>query len=402
MTKDTQDEPPALARDSRLYVIFGITLIGVMGVAAIAPAFPAIAEQLQLSPRQTGLLITVFTVPGIVMAPSMGMLADRFGRRRIIIPSLLLFALAGCAFAFIPTFEVLLVLRIVQGSGASALTSMSVTLIGDLYSGERQSAAIGYNASVLSVGTAVYPALGGVLAGISWQLPFLLSALALPVGAAVALLIPPTGRGHSQGWGTGPGRERPRGGQLGQVLGHAASSGILVLFGLGLLQFILLYGAYMSYVPFLLSDRFGASSGTTGAVMATMSLATALMASQNRRVTAGMSLALRLSAAFVLIGGALALFVLLPRLLLIPLAAVLYGFGQGIIIPAVQGTIATRTPLELRASTITVNAMAIRIGQTVGPLTAGALYAGLGLNWTFLLAAGLALAGALAAFLLQP
>jgi len=158
----------------------------------------------------------------------------------------------------------------------------------------------------------------------------------------------------------------------------------------------------MSYVPFLLSDRFGASSGTTGAVMATMSLATALMASQNRRVTAGMSLALRLSAAFVLIGGALALFVLLPRLLLIPLAAVLYGFGQGIIIPAVQGTIATRTPLELRASTITVNAMAIRIGQTVGPLTAGALYAGLGLNWTFLLAAGLALAGALAAFLLQP
>ena len=402
MTKDTQEEPPALARDSRLYVIFGITLIGVMGVAAIAPAFPAIAEQLRLSPRQTGLLITVFTVPGIVMAPSLGMLADRFGRRRIIIPSLLLFALAGCACAFIPTFEVLLVLRIVQGSGASALTSMSVTLIGDLYSGERQSAAIGYNASVLSVGTAVYPALGGVLAGISWQLPFLLSALALPVGAAVALLIPPTGRGHDQSHSHNQDRKSSAGGQLRQVLRHAAGSGILVLFGLGLLQFILLYGAYMSYVPFLLSDRFGASSGTTGAVMATMSLATALMASQNRRVTAGMSLALRLSAAFVLIGGALALFVLLPRLLLIPLAAVLYGFGQGIIIPAVQGTIATRTPLELRASTITVNAMAIRIGQTVGPLTAGALYAGLGLNWTFLLAAGLALAGALAAFLLQP
>src|SRR6056297_1481243 len=402
MTKDTQDEPPALGRDSRLYVIFGITLIGVMGVAAIAPAFPAIAEQLRLSPRQTGLLITVFTVPGIVMAPSLGILADRFGRRRIIIPSLLLFALAGCACAFIPTFEVLLVLRIVQGSGASALTSMSVTLIGDLYSGERQSAAIGYNASVLSVGTAVYPALGGVLAGISWQLPFLLSALALPVGAAVALLIPPTGRGHDHSQSHNQDRKSSAGGQLRQVLRHAAGSGILVLFGLGLLQFILLYGAYMSYVPFLLSDRFGASSGTTGAVMATMSLATALMASQNRRVTAGMSLALRLSAAFVLIGGALALFVLLPRLLLIPLAAVLYGFGQGIIIPAVQGTIASRTPLELRASTITVNAMAIRIGQTLGPLTAGALYAGLGLNWTFLLAAGLALAGALAAFLLQP
>jgi MFS family permease len=171
---------------------------------------------------------------------------------------------------------------------------------------------------------------------------------------------------------------------------------------LGLLQFILLYGAYMSYVPFLLKERFAAGSGTTGAVMASMSLATALMASQNRRVTAGLSLAWRLSIAFLLLGGALALFVLLPRLVLVPIAAIFYGCGQGIIIPAVQGTIAGRTPLELRASTITVNAMAIRIGQTLGPLAAGGLYAGVGLTWLFLSAAVLAVASGVAAFLLKP
>jgi hypothetical protein len=45
---------------------------------------------------------------------------------------------------------------------------------------------------VLSIGTAAYPALGGVLAGINWKLTFLQAALALPVGAAVALLIPKT------------------------------------------------------------------------------------------------------------------------------------------------------------------------------------------------------------------
>ncbi len=397
MNRTSSHSLAPLGRDPRLYVIFGITLIGVMGVAAIAPAFPAIAAQLDLTPRQTGLLITVFTVPGILMAPTLGVLADRFGRRRVIVPSLGLYALAGCACALFPRFEILLGLRVIQGFGASALTSMSVALIGDLYDEERRSAAIGYNASVLSIGTATYPALGGLLAGISWQLPFLLAALALPVGIGVAVLIPATGQAQQKG--------APRASvkvQLQQVLRHAARNGILVLFGLGLLQFILLYGAYMSYVPFLLKERFGAGSGTTGAVMATMSLATALMSSQNRRVTKGMSLGARLTAAFVLIGTALALFVLLPKLVLMPAAAVLYGFGQGIIIPAVQGTIAGRTPLELRASTITANAMAIRIGQTVGPLIAGAAYTGIGLTGLFLGAAVLAAVSAGAAFLLRP
>jgi MFS family permease len=368
-----------------------------MGVAAIAPAFPSIAERFNLTPRQTSLLITVFTVPGIVMAPTLGVLADRFGRRQIIIPSLLLYALTGSACAFFPRFEILLGLRMLQGFGASALTSMSVTLIGDLYSGERRSAAIGFNASALSIGTAAYPAIGGVLAGISWKLPFLLAVLALPVGAAVALLIPKSGRTRE------PSEPRPSVGiQLRRVLRHAADNGILTLFALGLLQFILLYGAYMSYVPFLLKQRFAAGAGTTGAVMAAMSLATALMSSQNRRVTRGLSLGVRLAASFMLIGGGLALFVLLPKLALMPLAAVLYGFGQGIIIPAVQGTIAARSPMDLRASMITANAMAIRIGQTVGPLIAGMLFAGIGLTGLFLTAAALALVCAAAAVLLKP
>jgi MFS family permease len=386
----------SLLRDPRLYAIFGITLVGVMGVAAIAPAFPSIAERFDLTPRQTTLLITVFTVPGIVMAPTLGVLADRFGRRRIIIPSLLLYALTGSACAFFPRFEILLGLRMLQGFGASALTSMSVTLIGDLYSGERRSAAIGFNASVLSIGTAAYPALGGVLAGISWKLPFLLAVLALPVGAAVALLIPKSGRTRE------PSEPRPSVGiQLRRVLRHAADNGILTLFALGLLQFILLYGAYMSYVPFLLKQRFAAGAGTTGAVMAAMSLATALMSSQNRRVTRGLSLGVRLAASFILIGGGLALFVLLPKLAFMPLAAALYGFGQGIIIPAVQGTIAGRSPMDLRASMITANAMAIRIGQTVGPLIAGMLFADIGLTGLFLTAAALALVCAAAAVLLK-
>ncbi len=68
--------------DKRLHVIFLITLMGVMGVAVLAPAFPEIAENLGISKSDVALLITVFTLPGIILAPIIGVLADRFGRKK--------------------------------------------------------------------------------------------------------------------------------------------------------------------------------------------------------------------------------------------------------------------------------------------------------------------------------
>lgn len=364
----------SLFRDPRLYIVFGITLTGVMGVSIIAPAFPKITRELGISSQQVGLLITVFTIPGIFIAPALGFLADRIGRKRIVIPSLFLFALAGAACTAAPSFSVLLVLRTLQGFGASALTSLSVTLLGDMYEGSRRDAAVGYNASVLSIGTAVYPAIGGLLAAASWRFPFLVSLIGLPIGIAAVFLL------HSPFPRSSGSAAR----QLKKVLHNAVKSGILLISLLAILQFILLYGVYLTYVPFLLEGRFGAGTGTVGLLMSTMSLSTAFMASQNKRLAALFPPRILLAAAFVLIGTGLVLFATVPRLLFIPLATVMYGLGQGIIIPTVQGTIAARTPLELRGATLSVNAMAIRIGQSIGPVASGAVYASLGLEGTFM------------------
>jgi MFS family permease len=89
------------------------------------------------------------------------------GRKKIIVPSLLLFGIAGTACAFARDFNLLLLLRLLQGIGAASLLSLSVTLIGDLYAGDRRANAMGYNASVTSIGTAIYPTVGGALATIA-------------------------------------------------------------------------------------------------------------------------------------------------------------------------------------------------------------------------------------------
>jgi MFS family permease len=363
-----------LLKDHRLYIVFSITLMGIMGVSSIAPAFPRIAERLALSSQQVGLLLTVFTVPGIVLAPLLGFLADRFGRKTILVPALLTFSLAGSACALSPSFPVLLLLRFFQGAGAASLTSLSVTLLGDIYSGETRERAVGYNASALSIGTASFPVVGGALTTFGWQYPFLLPLLALPVALLVLAKLDVPGTASDGTAATQAETPSPMQ-QIRAVLRNAHEQGIIRLSVLAVLVFVLLYGAYLSYVPFLLEGRFEASPAVVGLIMSTMSIATAVTAAQRGLVSRHLSTRAALSLAFVLYAVALALIPLIPAIWLMPAATLIYGVAQGLTIPTLQSQIAARAPMELRAATVAANAMAIRVGQTAGPVLGGAAYA---------------------------
>ena len=373
----SEDNRRAPLRDHRLYIVFGITLMGVMGVSSIAPAFPDIARALELSSRQVGLLLTVFTVPGIFLAPVLGFLSDRFGRKRIVVPALLLFGAAGVTCGFTQSFPLLLVLRFFQGVGAASLTSLSVTLLGDMYEGDAREAAVGYNASALSIGTASYPLVGGALAAIGWQYPFLLSAVAFPIALLVATKLE-TPRPHSSG--TVLSRIRA-------VIENAWRTGIGTLSVVAILVFIVLYGAYLAYMPFLLADRFGLPSPLIGAIMSTASIATALTASRHGVIAQRLSGRAILTIAFGVYVAALVTIPFMPRWWLVPAGTLLYGVAQGLTIPTVQSQIASRAPMELRGATMAVNAMAIRIGQTIGPLLSGIAYAVGGVGAVFFAAA---------------
>src|SRR5690625_5804165 len=73
--------------------------------------------------------------------------------------------------------------------GSASLGALNLTLIGDLYSGNDLATAMGYNGSVLSVGAAAYPAIGGAIAILGWFYPFYLALLAIPVGIFALLSL---------------------------------------------------------------------------------------------------------------------------------------------------------------------------------------------------------------------
>lgn len=366
--------PEKISRDKNLFVIFGITLIAIMGVSSITPAFPKIGRSLGVSPQDIALLITVFTVPGVFLTPVLGILADRFGRKTILVPALFLFGLAGSACFGVDRFSVLVGLRFFQGIGASGLGALNITIIGDLYSGRTRVKVMGYNASVLSIGTAGFPLIGGGLAMFGWYFPFLLPLLALPVGLCVMFIlkIPPVQN------------DQQFHAYLKAAWQSVRNKKVFGLFLIGIVTFILLYGACLTYFPFILNEYYGATPLIIGVVMFSMSISSAVTASQTGRITKYLSAKNMLLLAFLLYSVALGLAPLIQKLWLMILPAAILGIGNGLNLPTVQALLTGLAPIEQRGIVMSLNGMVLRIGQTLGPFIMTLVFSGFGFTGVFL------------------
>ncbi len=365
-----------------LATIYLITLVAVMGVASISPAFPSIREHFNITPSQVTLLITVFTLPGIFLAPLVGLLADRWGRKTILLPSLFLFGLAGAGCFFTDNWEMLLLLRFFQGIGVSSLGSLNVTIIGDLFSGKKRGEIMGYNASVLSTGTAAYPALGGALAMAGWEYPFLLSLLAIPTGIMVIFCL------------KNPEPKEPQ--KLGEYLKRTWKNinkkTVWGLFIVNILLFVILYGTYISYFPQLMAERLDANDRQIGFYMAGFSIITAITSSQLKTINKYLKPKLQLSISFLLYMASMLILSVAANWWILLLPLVLFGLGHGMLIPGIQTLLVGFAPLGERAGFMSINGMILRIGQTFGPLFIGIFYALGGTGTAFIGGALVALA----------
>jgi MFS family permease len=359
--------------DPNLQLIFGVTLSAVMGVSSITPVFPAMARELDIPVHSVGLLITVFTLPGIFLAPVLGVLADLWGRKRILVPALMLFGIAGGACGFVRDFNLLLVLRFLQGVGAASLASLNVTIIGDLYSGNELAAAMGYNATVLNIGTASYPAIGGILATLGWFYPFFLPFIAIPMGFFVLFALKNPEPKNRQGFKV----------YLGNAWKGIKSRQILILFLTSIVTFIILYGPYLTYLPILLGHSFHSSSFTIGIIMSIMSLTTAVSSSQLGRLSKRYSHKTLLLSAFIFYAVALVIIPFIHSLWLLPLPIIIFGMGHGMTYPNIQTLLAALAPSENRGAFMSINGMVLRLGQTLGPVLMGIVLLGWGIQGVF-------------------
>ena len=356
-------------RSATLHVILASSLMGVMGVSLISPLLPELRTVFDVSDSQIGLVITVYTLPGVFLTPFIGLIADRIGRRRVIIPLLFVFGIGGVGIAFARTFSEVLLLRFLQGIGASALITLAVTLIGDTFSGPRRNRLMGVNGAAISVGTASYPLIGGALAELSWTAPFALYLLGVPVGLLALLALPPGDQGEARGLG-----------YFWAVLDAVPTRRTAVVYGTYVLVFVVLYGAVLTALPLILARSYGLSAFEVGLVLTTSSVMTAVVSANSGRLAARFTGDRLVSGGFVALGVGLLGVWAARSPAQVGVAILAFGAGMGMVLPSLDTITSSLAGREFRAGVTSFRTSSIRIGQTVGPplFTAVAVVTGYG------------------------
>jgi EmrB/QacA subfamily drug resistance transporter len=151
-------------------------------------ALPAIGRSYGAGAADLQWTINAYLLPLSALLLLGGAMGDHFGRRRMLVGGIALFALASIVCAWAPSLSVLLPARALQGIGAAMLMPNSLAILGNAFSGEARGRAIGTWAAVGAIAGAVGPPLGGWLVGtVGWRAIFYLN-IPVALGAIIIAL----------------------------------------------------------------------------------------------------------------------------------------------------------------------------------------------------------------------
>jgi MFS family permease len=364
-----------------LVLVFAVTVTGILGNTLISAPLPDILVEFGEGDAAAGLLVAAATLPGIVMAPVIGLMADRFGRRKVLIPCLAVFGIGGLLAVGAPSFDSLLACRLLQGVGSAGLINLAVVLLADSWDGEERARLIGYNAAVLTVSIAIFPAVGGLLAQIGgWRLSFVPYGLALVTAAAVYRWLPRVAITSSSSL-------REQISAAGRALRQPVVAGSV---SFGAVVFALIFGLFLTAMPVLLNDTFGLDPFARGLMLSVPALTSTLAALSLGRVRSALGASRLLLIANLLFAIGFLTIGLAGAIAVVVIGALCYGFGEGSAIPTLQDLVASRAPDDSRAAVVAVWVGFARAGQTVGPLVAALALGGIGAQATFVAGAAVA------------
>ncbi|MFB6097347.1 MAG: MFS transporter [Haloferacaceae archaeon] len=351
-------EDTGFLRSIDVQLVFLISMVSSMGSIA-SPALPAMSSSLGVPEARIGLVFTAFTLPAIFALPLVGVVADLYGRKAIVVPGLVLFGGAGLAVGLVGDFRLILVLRGLQGIGYTAFNSLTVALLGDLLTGAEESAAQGTRVLLNKLTGFAGPALAGVLAAVAWQYPFYLYALGVPAGILVALRLGEESDVEDDGRGL-----REYGADIGALVRDPFIVGVL---GGGFVRMFLKYALY-TFLTLAVVNQYGGSLGYAGLLVGLYSLVGAFVASQSARFTEGVGHSYALVAGFVVASLAYLAFPLAGGIVAVTALVLVHGIGEGIINPVHKSILSQSVASEVRGGFVSTNAIVQNTAKTVTPV----------------------------------
>jgi len=382
---------------ARLTILFLTVFADLVGFGIVLPLLPFYADRFGASGLVIGLLVMVYSLAQLFMAPLWGRLSDRFGRRPILLVGLLSSALSYLVFAYAGSLLVLFASRIMAGLGG-ATVPVAQAYIADITPPERRAGNMGLVGAAFGLGFIFGPAIGGWLAPVSPAAPGLAAAALCLTNAVLAWFFLP--ESISAG-------ERARRGQRRQSLQKALhvalhSPGVLRLLGLSFF-FTMAFSAMQPTFPLFGAARFGLDERTVGYLFAFLGLISAVVqGGLVRRLVPrfGEVAVIRFSGGPFILGLVLIAWAPSVGVLLFALALLAIGFGGTL--PSVVSLLSRVAPPELQGGILGLGQSVGAAARVGGPILAGLTFDRLGMAWPYLAGAMLATIALGASFTLRP
>ncbi|MGH8916074.1 MAG: MFS transporter [Acidimicrobiia bacterium] len=370
----------ATSSTERLALAIAAGALGTLGFSVTAPLLPDLADALAVSRGSIGLVQAAVSVPGVLLSIVIGYLADRFGRRRVVLASLMIFSTFGLAGFWARSFWGLVAVRLIQGAGTSGILGLGIVLVGDLFEGPARTRAMGFNLSGTMLANLTGPIVAGVVGQGGVFRPFLLFVIGYPLAL----------------WATRMPVEQVR--EVESPLSHADEALGTLRRGRHLVDYVgvlvatvgvtvVMHGLGFTTVPLFLDGEFGIGSSGRGLVIAAFQVGVVLAAIQIGRLRSRHGGSRLVGAAFSMIGLGMAVTGLARHWAVVPVGLALAGFGFGLFVPQVQDRAATLGGPVYRGLTVLTWVTFVRLAQVIGPPTGSWSAESLGPRATFGIAA---------------
>jgi len=345
----------------KLIVILSASMLTIMGSAAVAPALPEMLEYFADVP-DAGLLVSmIVTLPAlgiIISSPFIGILADRYSRKKMLMASLAIFALVGVTGAFLNTLHIILAFRILLGVGIAGMTICATALLADNYTGAELKKKIGLQAASMGLGAVVLEVAGGALADISWHAPYYIYLIALLIIPGVMISISGSKSSSAHDHGKSAAARAKKEMPLRSIaLIYVATFTLMVLFI-----------SVPTKLPFVLTEK-GISSGLIiGALISVVGLFGTVGGLAHIRVSRYLSEINTNFVSFLVFGGGIFILSIAPDIPTLIIGLIIGGIGFGVINATNLSWLGRIAPEHSRGRIFSGFTTVLFLGQLVSPL----------------------------------
>lgn len=351
-------------------LLIAVQTVDMLTYYMVAPVIAKYALEQGVAVALSGLAATMFAIASVVARPASGVLSDRMGRKRILVAALAVGCLAQIGYAFVPTFELLLVLRVVHGLFyalfGTAISAMAIDSLPE----SRRNEGMGWFGTAYVFGAVAGPALGVFLSDtFGFRVMFLTAAALAAAGFVMGLFLAggqrPAGQARD---------ERPRLSPSSFISVRCIPYALIVFF------IFSIWSVITTYIVIVADARGIAGAAAFFAVNSAALFVTrpfwGKMADKH-----GIQVTFIPAVAFEAV--TLVLLTVSQQLWLILLAGFIKAGGTGGVLPAIQAQCGKEEP-ERTGVAMSMYYLGGDIGYTVGPLIGGMLLDAVGEGGLFL------------------